>query len=237
MKRIVISQPMFFPWIGIFEQIRLADAYVHYDDALLPQGRSFVSRVQIKAPGGTQWLSLPIKRCGQPPINQALIDNDQQWRRKHLRTLAHCYAQAPYVDDMIGIVETVYDQASDHLCDLNIRSIQRVADYFGVTTDYHRASDFHVGGHSTEKLLGLVQALHGTHYITGHGARHYLDHDLFERHGIRVEYMTYNRASYPQLHGAFDPHVTILDLIANTGPEGRRYINSGSMYWKDFLHE
>ena len=48
MKKIVISQPMLFPWIGIFEQIKLSDVYVHYDDAQLPQGRSFINRVQIK---------------------------------------------------------------------------------------------------------------------------------------------------------------------------------------------
>jgi hypothetical protein len=237
MKRIVVSQPMYFPWVGIFEQVRLADVFIHYDDALLPQGRSFISRVQVKTPAGVRWLSVPLKHGGQQPISQVRVDDGQQWRQKHLKTLVHSYTRAPYFENMIGIAETVYAQASDHLCDLNIRSIEAVADYFGLTAEYVRASDLRVAGHSSEKLLRLVLALHGSHYLTGHGARHYLDHDLFERHGIRVEYMTYNRTAYPQLHGAFDPHVTVLDLIANTGPQGGQYINSGTMYWKDFLHE
>lgn len=237
MKRIIISQPMFFPWVGIFEQVRLADVFVHYDDARLPLGRSFISRVQIKTAGGIRWLSVPVKRSGQQPINQVRVDDDQRWRQKHLKTLVHNYARAPYVDDMIDVVERVFARSSDYLCDLNIHSIETVADYFGLNTRYHRASDFHLSGHSSEKLLGLVQALHGSHYITGHGARDYLDHGLFEQHGIRVEYMTYNRTAYPQLHGAFDPHVSVLDLIANTGRQGGQYINSGSLYWKDFLDE
>ena len=29
---VVISQPMLFPWVGMLEQVRLADSYVHYSD-------------------------------------------------------------------------------------------------------------------------------------------------------------------------------------------------------------
>ena len=58
--KIVISQPMFFPWVGLFEQIRLADIYVHYDDVQFSKG-SFVNRVQIKTNKGTQWLTVPLQ--------------------------------------------------------------------------------------------------------------------------------------------------------------------------------
>ena len=47
MTVVVISQPMLFPWVGMFEQIRLADVYVHYTDVQFSKG-SFVNRVQIK---------------------------------------------------------------------------------------------------------------------------------------------------------------------------------------------
>ena len=52
---------MFFPWVGLFEQIRLANVFVHYDDVQLPQGRSFTTRVQLKAPTGVHWLTMPVK--------------------------------------------------------------------------------------------------------------------------------------------------------------------------------
>jgi hypothetical protein len=71
--------------------------------------------------------------------------------------------------------------------------------------------------------------------ITGLGARDYLEHEMFDRAGVRVEYMTYRKVPYPQLHGAFTPYVSVLDLIANTGKSGKSVIVSGSVYWKDFL--
>jgi hypothetical protein len=46
--------------------------------------------------------------------------------------------------------------------------------------------------------------------------------------------MDYRRTPYPQLHGAFNPHVSILDLIANTGHAGIEYIHSQTVDWKEF---
>ena len=80
-----------------------------------------------------------------------------------------------------------------------------------------------------------VKHLGGDTYITGHGAQHYLDHELFAREGVHVEYMNYQKREYRQLHGAFTPYVSILDLIANEGRDGLKVITSGTVYWKDFI--
>ena len=92
-----------------------------------------------------------------------------------------------------------------------------------------------IAGASSQRVRDIVLAVGGTRYITGHGARNYLDHQLFEDAGIRVEYMDYEKRPYPQLHGEFTPYVSLLDLIANTGPAGIECICSGTSYWKDFL--
>ncbi|HOX52645.1 MAG TPA: WbqC family protein, partial [Fibrobacteria bacterium] len=34
-RTVVITQPMYFPWVGLFEQIRLADEIVWLDDVQL----------------------------------------------------------------------------------------------------------------------------------------------------------------------------------------------------------
>jgi hypothetical protein len=82
-----------------------------------------------------------------------------------------------------------------------------------------------------------VQRFGGNVYVTGHGARNYFDHELFERHGISVEYMDYQKIPYPQLHGAFTPYVTILDLIANCGAESMAYLQSGTVRWREFVEK
>lgn len=240
MKKIVILQPMFFPWIGVFEQIRLSDLYIHYDDVQFPKGKSrkiFINRVQIKAASGTQWLTVPVLRKGTQLINQVIIDDSQNWRDKHLKTLRQNYSKAPYSEEMFDIVRTAYSLKTDRLSELNIFILEKISRYFGISTEFKTSSNYNIMGVSSERVLEFVRKFNGSVYITGHGALNYLDHELFERHSIRVEYMDYNLNPYPQFYGVFNPYVSILDLIANLGKEGKKLINSGAKYWKVFGDE
>ncbi len=235
MTRVVISQPMFFPWSGLFDQVRLSDIFVHYDDVVLPQGRSFMSRVQIKTGTRTDWLTAPILRDAHL-ISEVRLDNSQRWRVKHLNTLRHAYAGAPFSKDMIAFVDDIY--AADHmmLSDLNIAAIEGLAARLGLAPKFLRSSSMAVGSSSTQKLIEIVTSLGGTTYITGHGARNYLDHNLFEKAGIAVEYMSYALQPYEQLGGAFTPYVSILDALANIGAGARDILTSKTVSWREFAH-
>ena len=46
------------------------------------------------------------------------------------------------------------------------------------------------------------------------------------------EYMDYDLSPYPQLHGAFEPYVTALDVLANTGPEALAHVNAVTVPWQ-----
>jgi hypothetical protein len=237
MTRVVISQPFFFPWVGLFEQIRLSDVYAHADDVAYTKG-GFINRVQIKTAAGIAWLSVPVKHpCAGLPIATVAIDDTDNWRKKHLGQLETAYARAPFRDDMLALVRSVYEQPVRTIYELDRASIAAACEYLGVADPavFRETSQIPVGVASTDRVIALVQALHGDVYITGHGARRYLDHERVEAAGIRVEYIAYRRTAYPQLHGAFDPHVSILDLIANAGRDGASSIHSGTTYWRDFL--
>src|SRR6185369_6755753 len=104
MNTVVVLQPQFFPWVGVFEQIRLADVYVHFDDVDFPQGRSFTSRVQIKTPAGSHWLTAPVVRASGQWIRDTQLDTTQAWRAKHLRTLQTSYSRAPFAGEMLDLV-------------------------------------------------------------------------------------------------------------------------------------
>lgn len=236
MSQIVISQPMFFPWVGLFEQLRQADVFIHLDDVQLPQGRSFMTRVQLKTPHGADWLTMPVKRQGRM-LNEVMPDEDQPWREKHLKSLRHAFARAPFVGEMLELVERVYAEPVASVADLNIRAIEAIAAYFGLSTTFVRSSDYQILTTSSQRLLDLLKRFDGTCYITGHGARNYLDHQLFEQSGVTVRYMLYEKVPYPQLHGEFTPYVSILDLIANCGRQGVEVMCSGTLHWKEFVNE
>ncbi len=237
MTTVVISQPMFFPWIGLFEQIRLADIYVHYTDVPFSKG-SFTNRVQVRTSSGTGWLTVPLERSKLgTEILETRINHREAWQRKHLATLKQSYARGEFSADMIALVESVYGHRDETIAGLAIRGMDAVCAYYGLQQGrkFVRSPELEIGGSGSPRVLEIVKRLEGTVYVTGHGARDYLDHEAFERCGIEVRYMDYRKSPYSQIHGEFTPYVTVLDLIANLGPAGREFISSGTTHWRDFV--
>lgn len=236
---VVISQSMYFPWVGFLEQLRLANVFVRYDDVQFSKG-SFTNRVQIKTAIGPRWLTVPLGglHLGQC-IDEVRLDERRDWRRKHRDMLGEAYREAPFVADMLALVDRVFERPFTTLSELSYASVEALADYFGVWAHLRLidASALGIGGGSSQRVLDITRAVGGTVYITGHGALNYLDHASFDAAGIAVRYMKYLRLPYPQLHGAFTPYVSALDLVANCGREGARYIQSTAIDWKDFVDE
>ena len=233
--KIVISQPMYFPWVGLLEQIRLADIFVYYTDVQYVRG--FFNRVQIKREHGVSWLTVPLRDLHRGQlINEIAIDERVDWRAKHRSLLKHAYSASPHVDEMLNLVDQVFSEKVNSLGDLSRASVSCLSNYYGFMNGkkFVSSSDLGVGGKSSERLCDICLNFHATTYITGHGAINYLDHELFERRNIRVEYMNYKKIEYPQLHGPFTPFLTGLDLVANCGKEGVKYICSDAKYWKEF---
>ena len=234
MKTVVISQPMYFPWVGMLEQMALADVFVHLDDAQFSKG-GFFNRVQIKTAEGTPWLTVPL---AENKLGQALNETQpatHDWSRKHLATLQQTYATAPHGVAMVALVERALEVKYDSLAALSAASMEALAEAFEVLPGtILRASEIGVAGTGSDRVLAICHSLGATRYVTGHGAADYLDHAAFEAAGVAVEYMDYAKLPYPQLHGEFTPFVSALDLLANCGQAGRDVIAPRTVCWKDF---
>jgi hypothetical protein len=235
MRTVVISQPMLFPWVGLFEQIRLAEVYVHYDDVQFSKG-GFINRVQIKTERGFKWLTVPLSNLhlGQR-INEIQICDQKPWRVSHLSFLYQTYFHAEYREEMLGLVRELYSIHHTLLSDLLIDSIRLICEYFklDVGRRFYRSSKLSIPGENSERVFNLVRYFSGQRYVSGLGGKNYLEHEFFDSSGIRIEYMIYRKKPYPQMYGEFSPYVSILDLIANVGKNGRDYLCSEAMYWRE----
>lgn len=236
---IVISQSMLFPWVGMLEQIKLADWFVHYDDVQFSKG-SFVNRVQIKTAKGSRWMTVPLqnRRFGQN-IDEVEIAPISKWRDTHLELLKTSFDGARYADEALEIANQVYLTEYPNIGLLARASLMALVNYFGLNTSktFIDVKELAIEGSSSQRVLEVVQKLGGSKYITGLGALRYLDHNLFETHGISVQYMRYKCCAYPQLHGEFTPYVSGLDLIANCGKEGVQYICPETIDWRSLFNE
>ena len=233
---VVVSQSMYFPWVGMLEQIRLADIYVHYDDVQFSKG-SFTNRVQVKqANGSTEWMTVPLAnlRLGQKISDVAIVSQDQ-WVDSHLEILRRSFDSAPHAQAALDVATTVLMRPYRTIAELARASMLAVASYYELDRGTRFVDSAQLGGagKGSQRVVDLVKSLGGTRYITGHGALKYLDHELFEREKIKVSYMSYDCRPYPQSHHEFTPYVSSLDLIAHLGREGIDWITSNATYWKN----
>lgn len=233
---VVILQPMYLPWAGVFEQIRLCDVFVHLDDVQLPQGRHFTNRVQIKTPEGQKWMTVPLVHSSRGLIKDVQMDESSDWRNLHLRIFSQSLAKTPFCGEAIELLREIYAFRSDKLCDFNINAIEKIASFLKLHRVFLKSSDLNVSASSSQKLLEIVKILKGRSYITGHGAKNYLDHELFEQSNVEVEYLDYNILPYQQLYGEFTPYVSVIDLIANSGATSMNFLRSRTVKWRDFIH-
>lgn len=234
-RTVVISQPMFLPWLGMFEQAAMADEFVHYDDVQFSKG-SFSNRVQLKGTNGSMWLTAPLdRRRGGDAIADTWMLPDRSWRAQHLRSISQALARAPFAADALELAEAAYAAETDNLSEFDIRAMELVAGWLGIAARFRRSSGMGIEGSGSPRVLAVCKALGATRYVTGHGAAAYLDHAAFDAAGIEVRYMDYALKPYAQLHGAFTPFVTILDAIACCGRGARELMVSGTRNWSEHV--
>ena len=231
MLKVSVTQSNYIPWKGYFDTMNLVDVFIVYDDMQYTK-RDWRNRNKLKTPQGTSWLSIPVIVKGKylQRINETEVA-DKNWAKKHWQTICQHYSKAPFFTDYKDIFESLYLNCEMiNLTEINIRFIETINQILNISTKIIRSSDLSLVNGKTERLVDLCKQVGGTEYFTGPAAKNYMDESLFEKEGIKINYLDYSGyQEYHQLHGEFAHDVSIIDLIFNEG------VNSSS-YMKSFNH-
>lgn len=227
MKRCVILQPSYIPWRGYFELIHRSDVFIFYDDVQYDKG-GWRNRNRVKTPRGTQWLTIPVTTrrvvAEHIPINRIEIA-DERWAEKHLQVLTDVYGSAPHYQEHRPWLEELYSSSSRLLAEVTIPSTIAIAKRLGITkTEFLRSSELGVAGRKTDRLIGILQNVSATHYLSGPSGRDYIEAEKFAANDIQLEWMSYDYPEYPQLYPPYDGFVSVLDLMFMTGSDAPQYI-------------
>lgn len=224
--KVGVIQSSFIPWRGYFDFVASVDLFVFYDDVQYSKG-GWRNRNRIKCHDGTRWLTVPVRHrsLGQR-IDEIKIDNSKNWRPKHAMLWTEEYADAPFFNDAETFAKEIASCISPTLTQLNIQLIRSICTYLSISTPTILSSELKLEGARTERLISLLRAVGGTTYLSGPSADSYLEKGRFEEAGIRLEYKSYDYEPYPQLWGPFEGAVTVLDLIANCGPQSKTLMRS-----------
>jgi hypothetical protein len=220
-------QSNYIPWRGYFDFINSSDLFIIYDDVQYT-AKDWRNRNIIKTANGPAWLTVPVKHSLKDPrlIQDSLISYEDNWMRKHIGTVTSAYLRAPffkkYSQDYFDILNSKHETISK----LNVELILWVMNLLNIKTPILFSRDFNPAGVRTDRILNIIAKVQATSYLVGRSAQSYLETDKFKAAGIGLEFKTYSYREYPQLHGPFEPHVSIIDLIFNCGPDSPDYLKN-----------
>ncbi|OGI09980.1 MAG: hypothetical protein A2Y40_02120 [Candidatus Margulisbacteria bacterium GWF2_35_9] len=211
-------QPTYLPWLGLIHKIMLADAYVSFDDVQYVP-KEWINRNKIKTQNGPIWLTVPVLDKGYLEsgltIKDIMINNNLPWRKKHWMSIYLNYKKAPYFNQTSDFFEDLYKQDWVKICDLNEYVLKYLLKELGIDVSWHKLSEMTVSGSKNDLVLSMCKELNTDLYIFGALGKDYADVKSFNDQGMDVMFQEYIHPKYPQLHGEFESHLSILDLLFN----------------------
>jgi hypothetical protein len=224
--KVGIIQSNFLPWRGYFDFIREVDLFIIHDDLQYTKG-DWRNRNKIKTPRGLEWITVPVNyKTTSQLIEETTIDDSTRWAQKMLNRIREVYRQSPYFEPYFTQLSELLLKPAATISDLNLRLIHWACGHLKIDTPIKFSREFHPQGAKTERLVGILQQVDATVYLSGPAAQAYLVPELLESQGIRLEYKKYNYPEYPQLFPPFEPYVSIIDLLFMTGENASSYLES-----------
>ena len=218
-KKCVIMQPTYLPWLGYFNLISSADKFVFLDDVQFTHG--WQSRNFILSKNGKTMLSVPIlKNKTSSLIKNIKINKLNKWRKKHIQSITQCYSKHKYyssLEDILGIID---DSNIENLIDLNTRLISKICKIIDIDFNPIFSSDLNIKKQRSLKLLSICKKLNCNSYLSPIGAKSYIEEDgVLDNSDIDLVLKEYFPIEYLQLNSNnFISHLSIIDTIANVGP-------------------
>lgn len=223
-RTVVIHQPDFAPYLGFFHRLLDADLYVALDHVQFVTGtsRCWTHRDKIKTAQGEKWLTISVKRAPRDTAINQIELADTNWCEDNLSQIEQNYRKAPGYAEIMPLVQELYGKPPRLMRDFNLRWLERLTDLLDVSIPFILSSSLEPRGQKNELLVDLLGKVNATHYLSGIGARAYMEPDKFSSAGIEVVWQQFVHPVYPQQFGPFIPYLSILDVLFNCGVSGSR---------------
>ena len=190
MTVVCIHQPGYLPWLGLIDKVFRSDVFVVMDNVQYNRD-SFQHRTLYSTAQGAKYLSLAVKKAGH--IQQGLKIRDIELADlrmpcKHFETLRQRYGKTPGWKGLAPALEGVLLDPPGTLLEITMRTLELTLRVLGYGGRVVLASSLDCDGKRGDLVLNLVKEAGGDVYLSGTGAKSYMDDAQFERDGIGVVY-------------------------------------------------
>tara|TARA_B100001057_G_C22590495_1_gene848781 strand:+ start:188 stop:880 length:693 start_codon:yes stop_codon:yes gene_type:complete len=215
MKRIAISQPYLFPYVGYYQLFNCADEFIFLDDANFIKG-GFVNRNFIICNKKITRFNIPIhKKSSNRPINDHYyFINKTQFKNLILEG----YSKSKNFSVIYDLISNIIEIDDQNVSLINIRSIEMVYKFLGFNKTFYLSSKILPRGKYKKEdwIIEICKKLNSTNYINSEGGKDLYELDYFKSNGIKLEFLKPNFLEYHQGITSFTKGLSIIDILMNS---------------------
>jgi hypothetical protein len=218
MKSIAIMQPYIFPYVGYFQLINAVDEFVFYDDVNFIK-RGWINRNRILVNKQENVFSVPLTKISsftlihKIELHPVLFD---KWRIKFIKTLIQSYRKSPNFNLVFPLIEDILNFKTNNIANYAINSIQKIADYLDVSTNFSVSSDkfpHSRGIDRADRLKTICELQEAKQYINALGGQELYNKEFFLEDNIQLNFLNPNIDSYNQFDNEFISGLSIIDIL------------------------
>jgi hypothetical protein len=211
-----VHQPDFIPWVGYFEKIRSSKQFYILDDVQLSR-RGWTHRDKLILNNLEKWLTIPIKKKGNfdSLIKDIKIDNDIQWKKKHLSSIKMSYGKAQNFAFIFKVINDIYNKNHNYLIDLNLDFIEKICEVLKIKVSMEFTSSLKTNSSGSNRILDIAKLSGEKIYLTGEPSLNYLDINAFKNAGIAIKIFKLDVNEYKKKYFGFNSKISCLDYLFN----------------------
>jgi hypothetical protein len=226
-----MHQASYFPWLGLLDKINKSDVHIIMDEVQLSDSAYQHRNLFLTADGQAKFLTIPFVKKGYLKRSFRQIEIVRSdWRADHLNFIGNSYRKHPFAGEVMPHLESFFAVDYRLLAEAVLASMRLSFDLFGIKTRVLLQSEMEYdhGARRGDLVVSLTQAAGAHCYLSGSGARAYLDESAFPGN-VTVRYNDFTHPSYLQKGTAvFQPGLACVDALFNIGPGSARALLSGN---------
>ncbi len=207
MKKVLIHQPEYIPWVNFFLRLKNCDIFVILDDVQFSR-RSFQNRNVIINNNKQIYLTVPVKKSIiNTKINEIKIDYSTNWIEKHLRSLELSYKKSKFFNYIYDDFAKILNLKFEHLSELNITILKHLIKKLELNCEICLNSTFSFNSKKSDLILEICKQVEASEYITGEGSKNYLKNENFKKNKIDIKF----------INNKFKYNLSIIDYLFKHG--------------------
>jgi len=220
-----MHQASYFPWLGLLDKINKSDVHIVMDDVQFSDSAYQHRNIFLTADGKVKFLTIPCVKSNYLRRRFREIEIARaDWPTSHINFIRNTYARHPFASDVIPHLERFFALDYRLLTEAVMASMRLSLDLFGIRTRVILQSemDYDRSLRRGDLVLALARAAGASCYLSGSGARTYLDETAFSG-DLTLRYNDFHHPTYLQKSPtAFQPGLACLDALFNLGVDGAR---------------